>query len=405
MILSREDLRTAFLIRQGLTNDPAWKSVQEAISQICAVQIDAISVVARSHHLTLRHRVQSYDFRQLWKSLFERELIEYYVHGNSFVPIEYFPFLRHCMKRFQNHGYKWIRDSITKYQDIMKKILLRIKDEGPLKSRDFKDAKKTSDGWWDWKPSKHAIELLWWTGHIVVVNRQGFERVYDVTERGIPSKYLDLSVSKEEVWRFFLRQAVDCLVVATISDIRDYFNFHIYSLDKGESTRKTLLEKIQTLKQEGDIVEVKVEDDSTPHYILNKNIGFIEEVQNYKGSHECAFFLSPFDNVVWDRKRVRRLFNLDVRLESYIPKAKRKFGYFTMPIIWNNRIIGRLDPKVDRKSRKLILANIELILSKKNLKNALEAINKELTAFKTFHGCEQIEIKKAKPAKLKNLFH
>ena len=405
VIVSRGDVRAVFLVRQGLTGDPAWRSVYEAISQIGAVQIDTIAVVARSHHLTLRHRVQSYNRKQLWTALRERELLEYYVHGNSFVPIEDFPYVRHCMQRFHAHGYKWLRNTIPKYQDIMEKIRQRIQDEGPLTSRDFKDSEHRSRGWWDWKPAKNALELLWWMGQIVVVDRIGFERVYDVTERAVPSEYLDKAVDIGEVWRYHLRRAVDCLVIATVNDIGDYFNFHIYSLNKRGSQKRTLAEKVHVLKQEDSIAAVEVEDDQTPHYALSDNLAFIEEVQNRGASRDRAWLLSPFDNIVWDRKRVRRLFDADVRLEAYTPKAKRQFGYFAMPIIWNDRIVGRLDPKVERGTNTLILENVELTIAKKEERDALDAIQQELAAFAAFHECEQIEVERAKPAKLKGLFH
>lgn len=403
MIVSCADVRAAFLFRQGLTHDPTWRSVHEAITQIGAVQIDTIAVVARSHHLTLRHRVQGYDREQLWMALRERELFEYYVHGNSFVPIEDFPYIRHCMQRFPAHGYGWLRKTIPQYQDIMEEIRQRIKDEGPLTSRDFKDPKHRSRGWWDWKPAKSAIELLWWIGQIVVVDRIGFERVYDIEERGVPSEYLDKTVDIEKVWHHYLKRAVDCLVVATINDIRDYFNFHIYSLDKEQSMKRTLEEKVRVLEEEEVIVEVEVEGDATPHYVLVDNLTLIEGFQNHRASKDRAWFLNPFDNLVWDRKRVRRLFNVDVRLEAYIPKEKRQFGYFAMPIMWNNRIVGRLDPKVDRKSNTLILANLELNLTKNECRDALEAIREEFTAFMAFHECEKLKIRRTKPANLKDL--
>ena len=160
---------------------------------------------------------------------------------------------------------------------------------------------------------------------------------------------------------------------------------------------------MRVLKQEDAIVEVEVEDSATPHYILSDNLALIERARNHRASKDRAWFISPFDNIVWDRKRVSRLFDADVRLEAYIPKAKRQFGYFAMPIIWKNRIVGRLDPKVDRKSNTLILANLELNLTKNECRDALEAIQEELTAFTTFHECEHLKIKRAQPAKLRDL--
>lgn len=401
VIVSSADIRAAFLFRQGLRRDPSWRSVHEAVSQIGAVQIDTIAVVARSHHLTLRHRVQNYDLEQLWTALRQRQLFEYYVHANCFVPIEDFPYLRHCMERFATHGFKWLRNTIPKYKDLMEAVHQQIKEEGPLTSRDFKDPKHRSDGWWDWKPAKNALELLWWMGRIVVVDRIGFERCYDVTERAIPSKYLDRTVDVEEVWRYYLQRAIDCLTIATIDDIRDYFGFHTYSLDKKQSEKKTLAEKVEILLEEDTIVNVEVLDESSPHYALRDNLSLIEKTQNRTATLYCAWFLNPFDNIVWNRKRVRRLFDADVKLEAYLPAAKRQFGYYAMPILWNDRIVGRFDPKVDRKSNTLIFANLELTLSKEEKEHALEAIREELTRFMAFHACERLQIERAKPPQLR----
>jgi len=377
--------------------------VHEAISQIGAVQIDTIAVVARSHHLTLRHRVKNYTPQLLWTALRGRELFEYYVHGNAFVPIEDFPYIQNCMERFSTHGYKWLRNSIPKYQKMMKQIIRRIQDVGPLTSRDFKDPEHQSGGWWNWKPAKNALELLWWMGQIIVVDRKGFERVYDLTERAVPSKYLDKTVDVEEVWLYYLKRSLDCLVASTINDIREYYNFHIYSLDKEQPVKKILAEKVQILKQDDTIVEVEVRNEAQKFYALKENIPLLEEVQNKRASKDRAWFLSPFDNLVWDRKRVSRLFDADVRLEAYVPKAKRKFGYFAMPILLNDRIVGRLDPKVDRKSHTLILENLELTVTDKEDSSVLDAIREELAAFMTFHECEHVKIRRVKPAKLKDL--
>jgi len=401
VVLSRSDIKDAFILRQGLSADPTWRSVHEALNQIGAVQIDTIAVVARSHHLTLRHRVKDYNPEQLWKALRERELLEYYVHGNSFVPIEDFPYIRHCMQRFSTHGYKWLRNSIPKYQDLMQKILQRIQEEGPLTSRDFKDTKHRSGGWWNWKPAKSALSLLWWMGQIVVIDRKGFERVYDITERAIPSKYLDHHVSIEEVWSYFLQRTIDCLVIATINDIKDYFRFQIYALDKKKSEMNTLAEKVEVLLQEDIIKQVEVEGNPRPHYVLCKNLLMIENAQNHTKSPDRAWFLSPFDNIVWDRRRVHRLFDVDVKLEAYHPPSKRQFGYYAMPILWNNCIVGRLDPKVNHKTNTLTLANLELILPKKDRELALEAIRNELVRFMDFHACKRHVLEKVRPAEMK----
>jgi uncharacterized protein YcaQ len=307
------------------------------------------------------------------------------------------------MQRFSTHGYKWLRNSIPKYQDLMKRILQRIQEEGPLTSRDFKDTKHRSGGWWNWKPAKSALSLLWWMGKIVVISRKGFERVFDITERAIPSIYLDQHVSIEEVWRYFLHCAIDCLVIATINDIKDYFRFQIYALNQIESKMKTLSEKVEVLLREDIIKQVEIKDNPRSHYVLCKNLSKIEHAKDSTNPQGRAWFLSPFDNIIWDRKRVHRLFNVSFRLEAYLPPSKRQFGYYAMPILWNNCIIGRLDPKVNHKTNTLTLVNLELTLPKKDRKLALEAIRNELTRFKDFHDCKHHVIKNVRPARMKNM--
>ncbi len=391
-------------MRQGLSAEPPWSSVHEAVTEIGAVQIDTIAAVARSHHLTLRHRCRQYQPEDLWAALRERKLFEYFIHGNSFVPIEEFPYLRHCMRRFSTHGYMWLRDTIPKYQQLMEEILKRIREEGPLTSRDFKDPKHRARGWWDWKPAKSALSLLWWMGRIIIVDRIGFQRVYDLTENAVPGKYLDRTIDIEEVWRHYLRRAVDCLVVATSSDIRDYFSFHIYSLNKKQTEKKTLEEKIRILAQEDTIVEIEVGDSDIPHYALGGNVELVKEADEASISKDHAWFVSPFDNVLWDRKRVQRLFKTVVKLEAYLPPDKRRFGYYVMPIIWNGRIVGRLDPKANRETNTLILASLELDLKEEEERDACDAIRRELHCFESFHKCDSLRIERITPARLKNEF-
>jgi uncharacterized protein YcaQ len=295
------------------------------------------------------------------------------------------------MQRFPTRGYKWLRNSIPKYSGTMDSVYRRIQEEGPLASRDFKDPDHRSGGWWNWKPAKIALDLLWWMGKIAVVNRFGFERVYDVVERAIPSKYLNQTVDISEVWRHFIKKAIDCLAVATISDIKNYFAFHIYALDKTQSEKTTLAEKVSILRNEDIAVEVDVQGDSEPHYSLSSNLSRLEKAKEQSAQRDHAWFLSPFDNALWDRKRVRRLFDVEVKLEAYVPQAKRKFGYYEMPILWNDRIIGRLDPKAVRKTKTLILENFEVTTTRNERRDASKAIRAELQRFQAFHGCESVK--------------
>ncbi|MFX1563882.1 MAG: winged helix-turn-helix domain-containing protein [Promethearchaeota archaeon] len=399
--LTSEGLRTAFLWRQGLREEPPWQSVYDATRQIAAVQIDTIAVVARSHHLTLRHRVNKYRAEQLWSALRSRQLFEYYAHGACLIPIEDYPYYRLSMDRFPTESSGWQLRLLKKYERVMETVYQRIKDEGPLASRDFQQPQHKGNGWWDWKPAKIALDLLWQTGRLAVVERVNFQRHYDITERVIPSKYLKQTIDTDQVWRFFLQRVLEALVVATLDDVVGYFWFHTFCLDRKRTRKQTIVEKIQALIQEDKVIEMKSENKGGKYFLLPQSLSQIEKAAKNHVSKDKAFFLTPFDNVLWDRKRVQRFFGVDVKIEAYVPPPKRKFGYYAMPILWNNKIVGRLDPKADRKTKTLILQNLEITIPKKEREQALDAIQTEIHQFMQFHACDKLKIKQAKPALLK----
>lgn len=395
-------IRAAFTIRQGLDNKPPWKTVHEAVQHIAAAQIDTISVVARSHHLTLRNRVQNYHPYQVWTALRDGKVFEHFAHACCVVPIEEYPYYRHRMHRFFTHGNNWEKNLYTKHKDLMDDVEHRIRNEGPLSSKDFEDpSKKKRGGFWDWKPAKVALDLLWQTGRLAVADRIGFQRVYDLPERVIPSQYLDRHVDQDEVWRHFLQRNLDCLVAGTAKDLSDYITFGNFALDLRGNRTKTIEEKLQTLKHEDLVTQVDIPHVKTPYYVLIRNLPFIHKVQDRRRTADRAWFLNPFDNVLWNRPRVHRLFDVDVKLEAYTPPAQRQFGYYVTPILWQHQIIGRLDPKADRNSNTLLIQNIEVTLPRKQQAAVIPHIKQELERFRQFHTLEKIQINKTTPRNLK----
>jgi uncharacterized protein YcaQ len=395
-------LRAAFTIRQGLDDELPWKTVPEAVHQIAAVQIDTISVVARSHHLTLRSRVRNYHPNQVWTALREGKVFEHFAHACCFVPIEEYPYYRHRMHRFPTHGNSWEKNLYAKHKDLMDTVEQRIRNEGPLSSKDFEDSsKKKRGGFWDWKPAKVALDLLWQTGRLAVADRIGFQRVYDLPERVIPSQYLDRHVDQDEVWRHFLERNLDCLVAGTAKDLSNYISFGNFALDLKGNRTKTLEEKVHVLLQDDLVTQVDVPQSKFPYYVLTSNLPFIHKIQDRRRISDRVWFLNPFDNVLWNRPRVQRLFDFEVKLEAYTPPAQRQFGYYVTPILWQHQIIGRLDPKADRNSNTLIIQNLELTLPRKQQPTAIPHIKKELERFKQFHTLEEIQITKTKPRILK----
>jgi uncharacterized protein YcaQ len=153
--------------------------------------------------------------------------------------------------------------------------------------------------------------------------------------------------------------------------------------------------------EEDRVIQVEVANAKTPYYVLTRNLPFIQKVQDRRSTSNRVWFLNPFDNVLWNRARVQRLFDFEVKLEAYTPPTQRLFGYYVTPIIWQHQIIGRLDPKADRNSSTLIIHNIELILPRKQQPKVIPHIKQELERFKQFHTLEKIQINKTRPRNLK----
>ena len=243
--------------------------------------------------------------------------------------------------------------------------------------------------------------MLWQTGRLAVADRIGFQRVYDLPERVISSLYLDCHVDQDEVWRHFLERNLDCLVAGTARDLTDYITFGNFALDLRGNRTKTIEEKLQTLMQEDLATQVDIPNAKIPYYVLTRNLPFIHKVQDRRSTSVRAWFLNPFENVLWNRARVQRLFDFEVKLEAYTPPAQRQFGYYVTPILWQHQIIGRLDPKADRNSHTLIIHNIELTLPQKQQSEVIPHIKQELERFRQFHTLEKILINKTRPRKLK----
>jgi len=403
-------LQSAFTIRQGLDDQPPWATVQEAVQKVAAVQIDSISVVARSHHLTLRNRVRNYNPAQVWKALQTHQVFEHFAHACCFVPIETYPYYRYRMERFPTHCNSWEKNLLKKYQHLLDTVEARIRDEGPLGSRDFEDPSgKKRSGFWDWKPAKVALDLLWQMGRLAVRERQNFQRIYDLPERVIPSQYLDQQVDPDDVWRYFLEHNLDCLIAATPKQLVKYISLDNFALDfravKTPRNRTKIMEQLLASFEKEDIVtRVEVSNTKQKYYTLTRNLPFLNEIQDRRYSSSRVWFLNPFDNLIWDRHRVLNVFGMEIRLEAYTPPAKRQFGYYITPILWQHRLIGRLDPKADRVNGTLILRKLEIDLPRKVVRDVFEPLREELTRYMAFHELDKLHIEQTKPKELKKLF-
>nr|WP_315467860.1 crosslink repair DNA glycosylase YcaQ family protein [uncultured Undibacterium sp.] len=396
MQLSITAARNIHLAAQGLLNPPKQRADKDAvlktIQNMGVLQIDTISVVARSPYLVLWSRLGYYQSEWLEQHLEEGKLFEYWSHEACLLPIESFGRYRHQMLNPESMGWKfnqtWLRENASHVRQILK----HIKEFGACRSADFERTDGKSGGWWEWKPEKRSLEVLFTSGKVMVARRQKFHRVYDLTERVHPhwNDQRDLSNLLDDQRRQVL-DAVKALGICKASWIADYFRM------------KKLVPEIQAenLYQQGLLQKIAVKGWDEIAYFHPQHQGLIEQALagQLRATHTCL--LSPFDPVVWDRKRASELFDFDYRLECYTPEAKRQFGYFTLPILRRGKLVGRIDAKAHRKIGVMEVKALHL----ENGVSVSDAIAKDLAralqAFASWHKTPQVQIKRCDHLDLK----
>ena len=367
---------------------PGPEKVAGIIDRLGYVQIDTISVVERAHQLTLRSRCPGYRPWMLDRLQSEpRRVFEYWGHAASFLPMMDYRFYTRRMREFADPSNSWFRSRLSEHGHLMGGILERIRGEGPLAARAFDPGDWKKSGWWDWKPAKTALELLFWRGDLMVSRRDGFERVYDLTERVLPEGMDTREPEQEELGRFLVRRALSACGTATLKEITDY----IHAAD-GKIIRSALAEMTTV----GEVVEVTVEGGGGD-YALAETLEAILPVS----AQGPLRLLSPFDNLIIQRGRVKRLFGFDYTLECYVPASKRRHGYFVMPMLYGGRLIGRLDPKADRREKRLMIRSLSFEPSVEVTVDVLDALAAELSDFAAFNGCLTVDLEQPVPARIR----
>ena len=360
---------------------PGKAGVLKTIEYIGYVQIDTISVIQRAHHHTLWSRVPGYQPQMLDELLRDdRKVFEYWGHAASYLPMKDYRFYLPMMRRFSNPSNRWMKNRLEQYGHLMDPVLKRIREEGPLSSHDFKPPPGYVRGnWWNWKPAKNALELLFWQGKLMIRERKGFQRVYDLTERVLPPN-TDLTLpTQEEITEFTIKRCLQAHGLADSREITDHI--HLLGKNQVESAIKDLVDA-------GSLVSVNVEGQPDKVYVMLAEAA--ESVPKRKMSD--VLILSPFDNLVIQRKRVKDLFGLDYTLECYVPAAKRKFGYFSLPVFWKNQPVGLMDAKAHRQSQQLQIKTIQFIEKIPNQDRFWPHFCQKLHAFAQFNGCPSVKL-------------
>lgn len=343
-------LRNLHLHAQGLDKPRRRKATPldaiACIRQMSLLQIDTINVVARSPYLVLFSRLGLYSEQWLDEALRNGDIFEYWAHEACFIPKEDYRLVRQQMMAPENMGWKYSPEWHQKHQDDINKLLTQIRHNGPVKATDFSAKNKKTSGWWEWKPEKRHLETLFSCGQLMVKERVNFHRVYDLPERVMPEWNDDvLGISPALAQQQMMANSARSLGAFKVQWLADYYRL------KKIDIKKT----IHNMLDSQEIIAVRERETQEHFYIHHSLAHLLEKAQNNEIKATHTTLLSPFDPVVWDRRRASELFGFDYRLECYTPEAKRTFGYFSLPILQRGALVGRIDAKMHRKEKVLEL--------------------------------------------------
>lgn len=385
-MVTRETTRRLMIEKQGLhlnQDNPVKEQVYETIEKLGCLQIDTINVVERAHYLTLWSRLGNYRKKNLDSLAYEdRKLFEYWAHAAFYIPIKHYRYYTHAMNERKIELLTRLKKRTGKGRELVNRVLNRIKKEGPLSSSDFKSKKKGKSGWWNRKDEKVAMDYLYGAGVLSVSNRVNFQKYYDLTENVIPASIDKTPPSEEErVW-FFIKKTMDCLGVIQPSDAREYYQNKSVRLGKTSS-------QIEKIIREKDTVNIELK--GTPgYYCLPEDASRLEEIDD-DFDHDRVNMLVYFDNFMWNRQRIQELFQFEPKLEIYLPKKERVYGYYHLPVLHGDQIVARIEPKMDRSENKLIIRGYWTEEGFKETEDYRDRLEKKLEAFAAFHKAEQIE--------------
>jgi uncharacterized protein YcaQ len=303
--------------------------VAAAIARLQAVQLDSIATVDRAHRLTLTSRVGAYAEADVSRLLREGRVFEYWAHEACLVPIEDYALFKRRMLELKDHHW-WGRQRTAEGRKVELRVLARIREEGALPVRAFEGR---SGPMWGWKPAKRALEHLFAAGEVAIAGRQGFQRVYELPERVIPKRHLEAPMpSVQQFHRRYALRAVEGRGALTEAGIAEHCRFR--------GGAKEVRPHVDALVREGLVERFEVDDGGPPVVV--------PAGAELDGAPRGAVLLCPFDNLMWDRRFLRRVFGFDHLIEVYKREHERVFGYYVLPLLVDDRIVGRADLKSDR---------------------------------------------------------
>jgi uncharacterized protein len=341
--LSAAEARRIALAAQGFADgrpaQPGGHALRRVLKQVGLLQIDSVNVLARGHYLTLFGRLGPYPLELVDKAAWyaPRRLFEYWGHEASLLPVAIQPLLRWRMQRAHDDAWGSMRRVAQERPDLVERVLAEVGERGPMAASEMEEVgSRRGEPWWSWSDTKRAFEFLFWSGLITAARRRNFERLYDLTERVLPAAVVSAPTpAPDDAQRELVRIAARSLGVAAERDLRDYFRLPL------ADTRARVAELVEA----GELAPVAIEGWSTPAYLWHET--------SVPRQVSGRALIGPFDSLIWERSRVERLFGFRYRIEIYVPAPKRVHGYYVLPFLLGDRLVGRVDLKADRAAGEL----------------------------------------------------
>lgn len=379
---SQAEWRAINIAAQGLLSPPV--DVPACISQLGYVQIDSIQVAARAHQHILHSRMPDYVPNALEQALADKSIFEYWSHAASFLPMADYRFSLPRKLTLKNGGRHWFEKDSREMQMVRDRICA----DGPLKASDFEHKGHTSGPWWDWKPAKKALEQLFMEGELMVVRRDGFQKVFDLTERVLPVG-VDQSVPTEDEYaRYLIGRFLDAQGHGSLKEMT-YLR---------SGLKATVTTALNSMVEAGELGCFK----------QHAELRYFRPGLQPQTMPDKVWLLNPFDNLLIQRARLKQWFDFDYQIEVYVPESKRRFGYYCLGILWQDSFIGRVDVKADREKGMLRLKHLTLepaaLAADGSLKPFLDPLTEAVGAFCRFNGLKRWKLEAASDVRLKRHF-
>lgn len=379
----------------GSTLPPNADSIDETIIALGAVQIDTLHVVARSHYLAIWSRLGAYDpkiFDRLAYHPQERRLFEGWQHAACFIPLHEWRYqipLQRAVRDGTSNWFKsWANDKDR--MEVAARVRDRIREEGALRVSDFERGDHRGGPWFDWRPAKAALEYLYVRGDLMVANRVNFQRVYDLTERVLPSWVDTSEPTRAERNRVWLERGAKALGAGLIRNPQDYawISHGIHRQDVRDLIKEGALVEVQARRADGEV---------HPVIVHRENLPLLEKAVDGEISPQRTTFLSPFDSLFWAQGRDEAFWGFRQRLEAYTPAPKRIYGYLSLAILHQDQLVGRFDPKMERKTGLLRLKTLHLEPGVKPTARLVSDVATAMRDFMAFHGARDFIIESSNP--------